>query len=211
MTLDFETTIRPKGDVIAIKMRETPTEAASLELGTCVTKVLRAKQMLRADEGYKFQSTITFTPPRIPARRTHIVTIGSSKYVWRNVPASVRLEEDFEVLPKELTQAMSGETRKALGLPHDERVWVSHWLDRSARRTRAEDVEFERHDLPAHGEPGALLPDVPDTDLTRHAPTPIKSAKYKNSRKNRQSFTMLGVLAVSLAIGLWMARSELSG
>lgn len=211
MTLRFESTIRPKGDVIAIKLLEAQKETASKELGVCVTKILRKTPMLSANEGYKFQSSILLTPRHIPARRTHIVTIGSSKYIWRNAPASVRLEEDFEILPIDLTLAMRADLRRSLGVRDDERVWVSHWVDRSARRTQAEDTEFERQDLPPREENAALPLEVHDADSTRAKHVTNVLADQTVSRKRRNAFVMLGVVVLGLAAALGITWSEMRG
>lgn len=208
-TLSFKTTIRPKGDVVAIK--EGADDPLTKELGTCVSSVLRAKQVASASEGYEFQSNIVFTPPRIPARRTHIVTIGSSKYVWRNLPASVKLGEDFEILHDDLVRAMGPNVRKTLGLRDGERVWVSHWVDRSVRRRQAEDVEFERQDLPARGEAGALPTEVKEADLERPKRVTNVSASQTISRKRKSAWAVLGLLVLSLAAALGIARSEMRG
>jgi len=211
VTLSLKTTVRPKGDVVSIKWVDPPKDLQTKELGACMTKVLQSKALPKADEGYEFQSSIVLTPPRIPARRTHIVTIGSSKHVWRDVPASVKLVEDFEILPQDVELAMTAETRKLLGMRNGERVWVSHWLDRSVRRTEAADVEFERQELPARGEAGALPPEVHDADVDRPKRMENVSAGQTSSRKRRNALAMLGMLVLSLAAALGIAGREMRG
>jgi hypothetical protein len=208
-TVNFKATIRPKGDVVAFKALDSSKDPAGKELESCVAKVLRAKQLPAMTEGYEVQARVVFAPPRIPARRTRIVTIGSSKYVWRNMPTSVRLEQDFEISPQDLKMAMRDDVRKALNLRDDGRVWVSHWVDRSARRTTAEDIEFERQDLPALGEPGTLALEVFDADLDRGKNAKRVSKGKTISSKHRQTFMMLGLLVLSLAAALGIAGREM--
>lgn len=210
-TVNFSATIRPKGDVVGFKALEPTKDPAGKKLESCVEKVLRTKQLPARTEGYEVRAQVVFTPPHVPARRTHIVTIGSSKYVWRNMPASVRLEHDFEVLPLDLKLAMRDDVRKALNLRNGERVWISHWLDRSARRTSAEDIEFERQDLPARGEPGALALEGNDADLDRPKHAKKVAVSQTISRKRRNALLILGVLVVSLAGALGIAVREMRG
>ncbi len=209
-TVNFLATMRPKGDIVAFEILEATKDPADKELGSCIEKVLRAKQLPSTSEGYEVTARIDFTPPRVPARRTHIVTIGSAKYVWRSMPASVRVEQDFEILPQDLVLAMSAEVRKALNLRNDERVWVTHWLDRSTRRTSAEDIEFERQVLPARGKPGALEPEVHDADLDRARPKKVLTSQT-TSRKRRNVWAVLSIVIVSLLAALGIAWREMRG
>lgn len=205
LTLALESTVRPKGDIVAFKMLDGATEPVTKELSACVTKVLQNKQLVKANEGYAIQLRIAFTPPRLPARRTHILAIGPSKYVWRNLPSSVRLDHDFEILPLDLQLALGADIRKVLGFREGERVWVSHWLDQNVRRAEAEDIEFEEQALPALGEPGALPPLVHDADLDRPKPSANVPSRQTISRKQKHVGALLGVLLVGMLAALGTA------
>lgn len=209
--LEFALTIHPKGEVVAIKDVGKPEDAAVQSLAECSKKVLQAKQFGKNDKGYDFQAAITFTPPRIPARRTHIIAMGSSKYVWPNVPQGVRLEEDFEILPLDLKLAVDEKLRRSIGLRDDERVWVSHWVDRTARRTEALDVEFVEQALPARGEPGALAVDGEQAAPPRPRADVEALSRQTISSKRKRAMAMLSVLVLAVLGALGMAWREMRG
>ena len=105
---------------------------------------------------------------------------------------------------------MSDAVRRALNVRDDERVWVTHWLDRSVRRANADDIEFERQVLPARGQPGALEPEVPDADLNRVAPKKIATVAQSQtiSRKRRNAWAVLSMIVLSLAVALGIGWNE---
>lgn len=205
VTLEFVTTIRPQGDVIEIKRSGKLEDEPTKKLSGCLAKVLEQQKIPKLDQGYKFHWRIALHPPRRPARRTHIIALGASKYVWPNLPASVRLEHDFEILRQDVTLAIPEGVRRAIHWLDSERVWVSHWVDKSARRVEAEDVVFERRDLPARGEAGAL-------PLEKPMPTRVPDKKaIANPGKKKvldRKIPMVAILALGVLAALGLAYRE---
>lgn len=208
--LEFALTVHPKGTVVAVKDVGKPEGDALQGLAECSKTVLQSKQFGKNAKGYEFQATVTFTPPRIPARRTHIIVVGSSKYVWPNMPKGVRLEEDFEVLPIDLRLALDEKNRRTLGFRDDERVWVSHWVDRTARRTQALDVEFVEEALPAPGGAGALTADGEQAAPPR--PRVMDTLPGQTiSKKRKRAIAMLSVLVLAMVGALGLGWREVRG
>lgn len=206
VTLEFVTTIRPQGDVIESKGLGKLEDEPSKKLSACLSNVLKKQRIPNLNEGYKFHWRIALTPTRLPARRTHIMAIGSSKYVWPNQPASIRLEHDFEVLPLDAKLAIPDSLRKAIRWQENQRVWISHWVDKSARRVEAEDVIFEKQELPARGEPGALAIEPPTTPPTKNEKL---AAPGKRQKTNHSDIPLIAFLLSGLAIALVVVVREL--
>ncbi len=207
----IEASIRPKGDTASLlSPGEKDTDEARRELATCVVKILRARQFPRTDEGWKFTADLAFEPPRLPARRTHLVLIGPSRYVWRDPPSSARLLHDFEAASEDVARAISPELRREMGLPEGRRLWVSHWLDRDVRRALAEDVLFEREDLPERGEPGTLSAAAPQKPDLRPAKTSPREQRRSRSLSDRTRGALAATLisALTVALALWLARDD---
>ncbi len=211
--MSLEIVVRPKGEVATIRVAAQANDQAGKELEACVVAQLRKKPLSRADEGYKLAVQLSFTPPRTPSRRTHVITLGHSKYAWRNAPGGVRLSEDFEVAPEDVARALNVQTRKALGLQDGQRLWLSHWIDRETRRTMAEDVEFVRQDLPRAGEPGTLpVPEEkPATDVHGWKKSPTKNASRGHTSQRRRTAGALAGMALVIVLALWIARAEVRG
>jgi len=205
ITLEFSTTIRPQGDVIESKGLGTFDDEPTKRLSACMAKVLEKQRIPNLQEGYKFKWRIALTPPRTPARRTHIFAIGSSKYVWPNLPASVRLEHDFEILPQDAILAIPDSVRKAMQWADNQRVWISHWIDKSARRTEAEDVVFEHQELPARGESGALP--LEKTVFQPKQDEKVTARKTNTKRPSRET-GLITVLVAGLIVALGLAYRE---
>ena len=206
----IEASIRPKGDTASLRSPSEKGEEATRELATCVVKILRARQFPRTDEGWKFSADLAFKPPRTPARRTHLVLVGPSRYVWKDPPASARLLHDFEAKPEDVARAMTPELRRVMDLPEGKRLWISHWLDRDVRRALAEDARFDREDLPADGEPGTLSA---PTKKPEARPAAAESPREKpraraRSKRARSAVVAAAALALTVALALWLARDE---
>ncbi|MRG98355.1 hypothetical protein [Polyangium spumosum] len=206
----IEAAIRPKGDTASLRSPgERDGDESSRELARCVVAILRAQKFPRADEGWKFSAELAFTPPRTPARRTHLVLVGPSRHVWRDPPASARLLHDFEAAPEDVARVMTPELRRVMALPEGRRLWVSHWLDRDVRRALAEDVVFEREALPADGEPGTLSVTTPKPDLLPAAESPRETRRSRLvSKRARAALAAATAFALAVALALWLARDE---
>ncbi|UQA58753.1 hypothetical protein [Polyangium aurulentum] len=215
--ITVEAVIRPKGEPASARLAGERGGATEAELGTCVAGAVKARQFPRTDAGWRFSADIAFTPPRTPARRTHVVTLGPSRLAWEAPEAQRKLAHDFEVSPADLAQAFAPELRRAMGLPEGRRIWLTHWLDRDERRTAAEDVVFTQAPIPADGEPGTLGY-VQGQALQRagagqKAAPRAATAKSGASRRWRMwpvagSF---GVAAVAILIGLFLSRDDRRG
>jgi len=207
----IEAAIRPKGETASLRSPGERGDEVTRELATCVVKIVRARQFPRTDEGWKFSADLAFKPPRTPSRRTHLVLVGPSRYVWRDPPTAARLLHDFEAKPEDVARALSPELRRTMGLPEGRRLWVSHWLDRDVRRALAEDALFDREDLPADGEPGTLSaatkkPEVrPETAETPREKRPARP----RARRTRGAAAAASIgLALLVVLALWLARDE---
>ncbi|MDI3289078.1 hypothetical protein [Polyangium sp. 15x6] len=207
----IEASIRPKGDTASLRSPgERDGDETTRELSRCVVTTLRARQFPRTDEGWKFSADLAFKPPRTPARRTHVVLVGPSRYVWKDPPASARLLHDFEAKAEDVARAMTPERLRALGLPEGKRMWISHWLDRDVRRALAEDAIFDREDLPADGEPGTLS--APTQKPPEVRPTAEKAREKPRARsrgkRTRGVLVAATALVFTVALALWLARDE---
>lgn len=210
--LTIEASIRPKGDTASLRSPgERDGDESTRELARCVVTILRTRQFPRTDEGWKFSADLAFKPPRTPARRTHLVLIGPSRYVWKDPPASARLLHDFEAKAEDVARAMTPELRRALGLPEGKRLWVSHWLDRDVRRALAEDALFDREALPADGEPGTLSFTAHKPDLLPAAESPREKPRARSRGKRARGVIVAATaLVFAVALALWLARDERS-
>ncbi|TKD00434.1 hypothetical protein [Polyangium fumosum] len=205
----IEASIRPKGDTASLRSPSEKGEEATRAFATCVVKILRARQFPRTDEGWKFSADLAFKPPRTPARRTHLVLVGSSRYVWKDPPASARLLHDFEAKPEDVARAMAPELRRGMGLPEGKRLWISHWLDRDVRRALAEDALFDREDLPADGAPGTLSAPSGKPEVRPAAESPREKPRARSrSKRTENAIAAAAALVFTVALALWLARDE---
>ncbi|MDC3959134.1 hypothetical protein [Polyangium jinanense] len=207
----IEASIRPKGDTASLRSPgERDGDETTRELARCVVTILRARQFPRTDEGWKFSADLAFKPPRTPARRTHVVLVGPSRYVWKDPPASARLLHDFEARPEDVARAMTPDLRRALGLPEGKRLWISHWLDRDVRRALAEDALFDREALPADGEPGTLSAPTQKPPEIRPTAETAREKPRARSRGKRTRGVLVAATALlfTVALALWLARDE---
>ncbi len=151
-----EAVIRPKGEPASANQTGDKGDAVDAELGACLVRAVKGRQFPRTDAGWRFSADLAFTPPRTPARRTHLVALGPERLRWEAPEARGKIAHDFEVAPADLARAFAPDLRRALGLPEGGRIWLTHWLDRDERRTAAPEVIFTRAEIPADGEPGTL-------------------------------------------------------
>jgi hypothetical protein len=205
----LEAAIRPKGDTASLRATDAPSDEVASAFAACVVKEAKKKQFPRTDEGWRFTADLDFKPPRTPARRTHVVLVGTARQVWRSPPRSARILDDFEASAADVARAFGEELTRALGLADGQRLWVTHWLDRDERRALAEDALFDREDLPADGEPGTLS-FRPEQKPAAAAPTPApRAAPRPTSRRGRTAMALSTlVAALTVALALWLAREQ---
>jgi len=199
--------IRPKGEIASLKSVGGITGENAKEFVSCVVSELRKKQLPRTDEGWRLTAELSFTPPRLPTRRTHVVLISTSRELWRSPPTAARRVADFEARSDDVDRALGADTRRALGLPETQRIWVTYWLDRDERRALAEDAIFDHETLPPDGAPGTLsFRPAEDTTTVK----PLEKAAPKAARWKHKSATwaLLFASIVATAMGLWLSRDE---
>jgi hypothetical protein len=208
-----EAVIRPKGEPASTRQTGDAGDATDAELGSCVARAIKQRQFPRTDAGWRFSADLAFTPPRTPARRTHVVALGPERLRWEALDAQGKLAHDFEVAPEDLAQAFAPELRRAMGLTESPRVWLTHWLDRDERRTAAADVIFARAELPADGEPGTLghartQADARGQAARKEAPRAARAASPPRKRWRRMApvASMLGVCLLAVLLGLSQSR-----
>jgi len=216
--ITVEAVIRPKGEPASTRLAGERGDATEAELGTCVATAIKGRQFPRTDAGWRFSADIAFTPPRTPARRTHVVTLGPSRLAWEAPEAKGKLAHDFEISPADLAQAFAPELRRAMGLPEGRRIWLTHWLDRDERRTTAGDVIFTQAEIPADGEPGTL--GHVQAQVLQRAGAGPKAAAPRDAKTKRASSTRwrmwpvagsFGVAALAVLLGLWLSRDDRRG
>jgi hypothetical protein len=208
-----EAVIRPKGEPASARPTGDEGDATEAELGTCVARAVKQRQFPRTDAGWRFSADLAFTPPRTPARRTHVVALGPQRLRWEAPEAQGKLAHDFEVAPEDTAQAFAPELRRAMGLPESQRIWLTHWLDRDERRTAAADVIFARAELPADGEPGTLghartRAEARVQAERKEAPRAARaqSPPRKRWRRMLPVASLLGVSALAVLLGLLQSR-----